>query len=283
MVLRLARIVARRVFAPVTIVIGLAASIILALAGPFGTYGDMTLPARVGYWGLIVFASLPLGFGTRYVAAILLPRTTMLSVVILPSLLMTVAYTPVLFVIVRYVGAAEGSASGLAIWLAWLVLVVAICINGVRWAMGRTATADLHRLAQAARATAQDPTAPANVPTTGPAPRIVSRLAGLPCTEVLRLSARDHYVDVVTRRARTSLLMRLSDAMAEMEGIPGAQVHRSHWVATASVVGARRSGTRVVLDLVDGSSVPVSRGYRDRAAAAGLLKGLRPEELAAAE
>jgi hypothetical protein len=277
-VFRLARIVARRVIAPVTIVIGTAASIVLALAGPFGTYHDMTLPVRVGYWGLIVFASLPLGYATRYVAAVLLPRATTLSVVIVPSLLLTMVYTPVLFVIVRYVGAAEGSAAELAIWLAWLVLVVAVCINGVRWALGRTATADLHRLAQARHAAAAVGTASAAATAAGPAPRIVSRLAGLPCTEV-----RDHYVDVVTRRARTSLLLRLSDAMAEMEGIPGAQVHRSHWVATAAVVGARRSGSRVVLDLLDGSSVPVSRGYRDRAEAAGLLKGLRPEELAAAE
>jgi len=278
--LRLARIVARRIAAPVTLVAGLAASVVLALAGPFGTYGDMPPAGRLGYWGLIVFASIPFGYASRYASAILLPRTSALSVVVLPSLLMTLVYTPVLFVIVRYLGAADGGAMELALWLTWLVLVVAVCVNGVRWAMGRTATADLMRLA-GARSTDGAPLEPA--PAIWAAPRIVARLDGLPGTEVLCLTARDHYVDVVTRRARTSLLMRLSDAMAEMEGIPGAQVHRSHWVAADAVAGARRTGGRVLLDLVDGSTVPVSRGYRDRAEAAGLLKGLRPEELAAAE
>lgn len=284
--LRLARIVARRVIAPVTLRVGLAASVVLALAGPFGTYGDMSLPVRLGYWGLIVFASIPFGYATRLASARILPRTSTLSVVLLPSLLMTVFYTPVLFVIVRYLGAADGGALALALWLAWLVLVVSVCINGVRWAMGRSAMADRHRprMAPPSGVAAGLAMAAAGATVTaGTAPRIVSRLAGLPCTDVLRLSARDHYVDVVTRHARTSLLLRLSDAMAEMEGIPGAQVHRSHWVATAAVTGARRSGTRLVLDLVDGASVPVSRGYRDRAEAAGLLKGLRPEELGPGE
>jgi hypothetical protein len=280
---RLARIVARRVVAPVTLGVGLAASVVLALAGPFGTYGSMPVLARLGYWGLIVFASLPFGFATRYVAAILVPRVSPVSAVVLPSLLMTVVYTPVLFLIVRNMGTASGDAVVLATWLAWLVLVVSVCINGIRWGIGRTAAADLHRLAREGTAGPSGPGAATPAAAVAPAPRIVSRLAGLPCTEVLRLSARDHYVDVITRRAQTSLLMRLSDAMAEMDGISGVQVHRSHWVATAAVLGARRSGTRVVLDLVDGSSVPVSRGYRDRAEAAGLLKGLRPEELAAAE
>lgn len=286
---RLVRFVARRVLAPATLGVGLAATVMLTLAGPFGTYDDMPLLQRVGYWGLIVFVSLPFGYMTRYATAILLPRATVLSVILVPSLLMTLVFTPVLFMIVRYLGATDGSATVLAGWLAWLVLVVSACINGVRWAMGWTAAADLRRAtrgklsAGASGSSGAPAAAVAPAVADGPAPRIVSRLAGLPCTEVLRLSARDHYVDVVTRRARTSLLLRLSDAMAEMEGIPGVQVHRSHWVATAAVVGARRLGTRVVLDLVDGTTVPVSRGYRDRAEAAGLLKGLRPAELAAAE
>jgi hypothetical protein len=287
---RLARIVVRRVVAPVTLAVGLAVSVVLALAGPFGTYGEMSLVARLGYWGLIVFTSIPFGYATRYATALVLPRATALSVVILPSVLMVLTYTPVVFLIVRHLGAAGGSALGLGVWLAWLVLVISVCINGVRWAMGRTATADLRRLAPIAAVGTPVPVAvpvaaPVAVPVApmGATPRIVARLAGLPCTEVLRLTARDHYVDVITRRAQTSLLMRLSDAMAEMDGIPGAQVHRSHWVARAAVAGVRRSGTRLVLDLVDGSSVPVSRGYRDRAEAAGLLRGLRPEELAAAE
>jgi len=270
-------IVLARVTAPVTLVVGLSVTVVLALAGPFGTYDGMSLPLRLGYWGLIVFSSIPFGYGTRYLAASWAPAPSTLSIVIVPATLMTVAYTPVLYLIVRHVGQATGAPMQVLIWLGGLVAIVSVCVNCVRWALGRTAAGDLASVART-----EDPPAAAVEPVAA-APRLLSRLDGLPCTEVLRLSARDHYVDVVTRRARKSLLLRLSDAMAEVEGIPGAQVHRSHWVAQAAVARARRQGTRIVLDLVDGSTVPVSRGYRDRAEAAGLLDGLEPERLAAAE
>ena len=270
-------IVLLRVTAPVTLVVGLSVSIILALAGPFGTYDSMILPFRLGYWGLIVFVSIPFGYVTRYLVASRYPRPTTLSIVILPSMLMTVVYTPVLFLIVRNIGEARGAPVDVFIWLVGLVAIVSVCVNAVRWALGQTAEGDLASIARA-KAPQIEGTEPAALPA-----RIVSRLDGLPCTEVLRLSARDHYVDVVTRRAQKALLLRLSDAMAEVEGIPGAQVHRSHWVARTAVVGARRENGRFLLDLVDGTTVPVSRSYRARAEAAGLLAGLEPERLAAAE
>ncbi len=270
-------IVLARVTAPVTVVVGLSVSIVLALAGPFGTYDGMSLPLRLGYWGLVVFTSIPFGYVTRYLAASWARTPSALSIVVLPAALMTVAYTPVLYLIVRHIGQATGTTGEVLIWLGGLVAIVSVCVNCVRWVLGRTAAEDLASIVPP-----QDPPTAVVEPVAAP-PRLLSRLDGLPCTEVLRLSARDHYVDVVTRRARKSLLLRLSDAMAEVEGIPGAQVHRSHWVALAAVARARRQGTRIVLDLVDGSTVPVSRGYRVRAKAAGLLGGLEPERLAAAE
>ncbi len=271
-----------RATAPLPLIICLAVSVVLALAGPFGTYDGMPLPMRFWYWALIVYTSLPLGYATRYVTALWLPRSQFPGIVLVPSALMTVAYTPILYLIVRGPGGASGAPVTLLAWLAGMVVIVALCVNFLRWTMGQTAGRDLGRVAASASG---PPAPPIEAPATPPAaPRLVSRLGDLPCTDVLRLSGRDHYVDVATRHARTTLLLRLSDAMAEVEGIPGAQVHRSHWVARDAVIGARREGSRIVLDLVDGSTVPVSRGYRDRAAAAGLLKGLRPaEDLAAAE
>jgi hypothetical protein len=290
------RIVLARSMAPVTLVVAMSVSIVLALAGPFGTYHEMPLPQRLGYWGLIVLTSIPLGHGTRLVAADWAPGSSVAGQLILPSALMVALYTPVLFVIVRYVGEAHGSALDIYLWLAGLVAVVAVCINAVRWALGLNASAGVARpepnraeigpAVEAPDAATRSPSAdtfPVVAMDAAPPPRIASRLGDLPCTEVLRLTARDHYVDVVTRRASKALLLRLSDAMAEVEGIPGAQVHRSHWVARAAVVKARRDGGRIVLVLADGSVVPVSRGYRDRAEAAGLLTGLDRPALAAAE
>jgi len=92
-------------------------------------------------------------------------------------------------------------------------------------------------------------------------PRLVARLPPELRGPVLRVSGRDHYVDVVTETGTGSLLLRFSDALAELDGAAGIRVHRSHWVATHAVTRGARDGARVVLHLVQGDPVPVSRTY----------------------
>lgn len=67
------------------------------------------------------------------------------------------------------------------------------------------------------------------------------------------------------------VLMRLSDAMKETGNIPGAQVHRSHWVAFKAVTAARREGDRAILTLSSGVDIPVSRANLSKVKEAGLL------------
>ena len=57
------------------------------------------------------------------------------------------------------------------------------------------------------------------------------------------------------------LLLRFRDALREVAEIDGAQVHRSHWVARSAVAGVVRHRGRVVLRLVNGAEVPVSRSF----------------------
>ena len=53
----------------------------------------------------------------------------------------------------------------------------------------------------------------------------------------------------------------LADAVAELDGLEGAQTHRSWWVAQAAVAEARRADGRAVLVLKSGVEAPVSRTY----------------------
>jgi DNA-binding LytR/AlgR family response regulator len=55
--------------------------------------------------------------------------------------------------------------------------------------------------------------------------------------------------------------MRLADAIGELEGIEGAQVHRSWWIARDAITEAERGDGRATLTLKDGVTVPVSRTY----------------------
>ncbi|MFN7164081.1 MAG: LytTR family DNA-binding domain-containing protein, partial [Hyphomonas sp.] len=67
------------------------------------------------------------------------------------------------------------------------------------------------------------------------------------------------------------ILMRLADAVRELDGSGGLQVHRSWWVAAAAVRDVKRQGGKVSLVLPSGKEAPVSRTFMADARAAGLL------------
>jgi LytTr DNA-binding domain len=91
-------------------------------------------------------------------------------------------------------------------------------------------------------------------------PRFLDRLPPrLQGAELHAVEAEDHYLRLHTSAGSDLLLMRLSDAMAELEGIEGAQTHRSWWVAKGAVTGARPVGRRYLLTLPNGVEAPVSR------------------------
>lgn len=97
----------------------------------------------------------------------------------------------------------------------------------------------------------------------GAAPaRFLDRLpAKLRGGELFAVEAEDHYLRLHTSKGQDLILMRLSDAVSELEGLEGAQVHRSWWVARSAVASARRGDGKATLTLTDGSEAPVSRAY----------------------
>jgi hypothetical protein len=93
-------------------------------------------------------------------------------------------------------------------------------------------------------------------------PKFLERLPlKLRGAEIWAVEAEDHYLRLHTSKGQDLILLRLADAVAELEGIEGAQVHRSWWVARDAITEARRGDGRATLTLKDGSHVPVSRTY----------------------
>lgn len=84
------------------------------------------------------------------------------------------------------------------------------------------------------------------------------------------ISSEDHYLRVHTSLGEELILMRLADAVRELAGANGVQVHRSWWVAKDGVNDARREGGKLLLVLKSGAEVPVSRTYLPAAREAGL-------------
>ncbi|WP_428151063.1 LytTR family DNA-binding domain-containing protein [Brevundimonas sp.] len=75
------------------------------------------------------------------------------------------------------------------------------------------------------------------------------------------VQAEDHYLRIHTDRGSDLILMRLSDALEELEGLEGSQTHRSWWVAKDAVRDVARGDGRATLTLDGGVTVPVSRRY----------------------
>lgn len=75
------------------------------------------------------------------------------------------------------------------------------------------------------------------------------------------VQSEDHYLRIHTDRGSDLILMRLSDALTELEGLEGAQTHRSWWVARDAVRDVSRGDGRATLTLEGGIEAPVSRRY----------------------
>ncbi len=99
-------------------------------------------------------------------------------------------------------------------------------------------------------------------PVGSPAARFPDRLPPRLRGAVIRaVQAEDHYLRIHTDRGSDLILMRLSDALDELEGLEGAQTHRSWWVARDAVRDVARGDGRATLTLEGGITAPVSRRY----------------------
>ncbi|MEM7733273.1 MAG: LytTR family DNA-binding domain-containing protein [Pseudomonadota bacterium] len=170
---------------------------------------------------------------------------------------MTMIYTPLVWLFVIWFGSGLSSLAGdvrlLALYVFGVVAMVAV-VRGVVlvWQAEETGRAGSTKR--------------------GAEPRLLQRLPSSRRAPVLRLSAMDHMVEVVTESGTEKLRIRLSDAVREMEPTQGYMAHRSHWVAKDAVVQAERKGSdKVYLKLSNGDMIPVSRTFRTDWADAGML------------
>lgn len=79
--------------------------------------------------------------------------------------------------------------------------------------------------------------------------------------ELWAISSEDHYLRVHTNLGTELILMRLADAVRELNGADGLQVHRSWWAARVGIKESQQDNGRVTLVLHSGVEVPVSRTF----------------------
>ncbi len=230
---------------------------IAVTAGPFGTYSTMMWPVRVVYWGSIIGVGMMSGIVARASMMVIIGIRAPARFDIGASLLTCAILAPAIW--------------GLRGWLdpelthddlkPWSIAFNTFMIVAGVFVLRRTLGAE--QPAGYTREILDEPSRP----------RLNRRLTELRSSEIMRLSANDHFVDVATSAGQETLRLRLADAIAEMEPVAGICTHRSHWVALSAITGVEReSAGKLFVRLRNGDRVPVSRKYRPRLEAAGWIE-----------
>lgn len=89
--------------------------------------------------------------------------------------------------------------------------------------------------------------------------------------DLLCLRTEDHYLRIHTSAGQDLILFRLKDALSELAGADGMQVHRSYWVARTAVANLESKGRKTTLTLSNGLRVPVSESFLPSVREAGWL------------
>jgi hypothetical protein len=235
--------------------------LVLGLFGPFGTFA-MPLASRLIYWivfGLVGYAIFrPLVTVGRWVS-----ETLGVPALVGVGAAQALAALPMTFFVAS---ALNGFAAPWRIDSNAFILLYAEV-----WLIGFLVNALFtHLLRNRAE---PEPQVSAPVAAPEPSAKTPAFLDRLPpgFGPVLALKGEDHYVRAMAATRDTLILLRLRDAIAELPGVDGLQVHRSWWVARAAVSSIRRDGRAAVITLTNQAEVPVSRENLAALKAAGWL------------
>lgn len=108
---------------------------------------------------------------------------------------------------------------------------------------------------------------------TAPFLSLVAREVG---GEILSISSELHYVRVRTSTGSGMLLYNLRDAIRDLTGISGTQIHRSHWVAQKYIARVENKNGQKICVLTDGTELPISRRRQQEVLAFMEARGENP-------
>lgn len=223
-------------------------AVIFALLGPFGTFEAMRFAGRLLYWFVLLAAAeiclrITNGLMLRFFSG--LGHVTNLTV---KAISFIVIFSPTAW------GLSSFFAEGLLSFAGFLPFAINVAGLACVFAVLTFFLMPIAEIPQTPRA------------------RLYDRLPLQTDATILRLTAKDHYVEIFLGDGNSHrVLMRLTDAIGEMDGTLGYCTHRSHWVVAAHVKSSLREGSREFVILTDGTKVPISKTYRANVQVANLL------------
>jgi hypothetical protein len=239
-----------------------ALGVFMALLNPFGSVTGAPLPRALLYWvGLIVYGGLAAGAVFRLVRR-LFPRLPDWGVVLVAPALLSLAVLPVLMLMQGVVLERPLPLAGLGIYLfyVWLVTLAVSAGFIVTFRAFRPRSVLFENGNTENKAGNGRP----------PGAAFMDRLSiRLRAAQLYAVESEDHYLRVHTSAGQEMILMRLADALRELGGVEGLQVHRSWWVARQGLADVARSNGKLALKLKSGAEAPVSRTYASAVKDAG--------------
>jgi hypothetical protein len=231
--------------------------LVMAIIAPLQTDAIALLP-RLAYWQILMLSGATLGLGITELVERWgrLRRWPWLEV----PLIGTLIALPLTLIVMGTGAMFFGTqASGLFrfSYNFGITALISIAITALGHAINTNKDAEAHN----------PPLSP--IPAIAPAPlqaeanRFAERLPlPLRSLSVIALQAEDHYLRVHLADGQSALiLMRLSDAIAELPTDRGAQTHRSWWVAKDAVHSVAKADGRASLTLDHAIEAPVSRSF----------------------
>lgn len=235
------------------IVVG-AAVFLTAMAGPYYTLERLSFPERLVYWGITIpLSAVIMTFLSTFAYKITEEKS--LNWVIVAFLAGLAGVVPVVGSVYLSEGIASGFKDGWLEGVSFMRLAIYVAPSLIGVTLVVNALFEFRVVGQ-------------QMPTPEPEPEqpkitlLQSKLPHHLGHEIVTVQAQDHYVEVTTLKGSAMVLMRLGDAVRDLEPLNGLQVHRSWWVNPAYVIRTEtgKSGPELVMET--GSKIPVGRSFR---------------------
>jgi len=227
---------------------------ILALSAPFGSNEIYNLIQRFFYWGAITLTTCFIGFFVNITISTYFTRKTnklMFSRAV-SAISTGIVVSIWVYLINAYVIGIIPASWPNFLFFALMCTIVTVAISTLMFALYDTIE-DLEQRALQF-----------NEKTSIARSTFYHRLPRKLGTDIISLNAQDHYVEVTTTKGRELILIRLSDAISELEEIAGQQIHRSWWVTKKHIANTKRKNGRLNIVLSNENEIAVSRSYLEQ-------------------
>jgi len=225
-------------------------SIVVALAGPFGTFESRPLLWRISYWSVVIGAAIPISVLCRVLWQEVLESKGSRLEDFLTICTLSLVFGPA---VVRFnLWLAGPEAASVMGWKMATVVtfLVALGIVSLRRAVYHSIRPE----------------------TTEERDRLLDRIDAPKGVRLARVSSDNHHIRIMTTDGvEYRILMRLRDAVSEITVEKGMCVHRSHWIAVAKIDRVDFEDGKEFVFLTCGARVPVGPKYRINLVETGLL------------